>query len=151
MQPTDDVLHLELTNDVGEVPRLREAAEAMGLLAGFDETRRFDLQLALEEAAVNVIRHAWVGGRHTFGVRLSRTGDGVEAVIEDDGPPFNPLEKDEFDPDTPIEQRRGGGMGIHFIRQLTDELAYSRHSGRNLLRLILRPRTADPDPTDPNT
>jgi anti-sigma regulatory factor (Ser/Thr protein kinase) len=142
-----DVLNLELCANVGAIASLREAAQTLARRAGFDEFRCLDVQLVLEEVAANVIEHACPGGRHTFWVRLARTGDTIEAVVEDEGPPFDPLSAPAFDPDTPLAQRRDGGLGIHLVRQLVDEIDYTRRDGRNRLRLVLRPR--QPGPTDP--
>jgi anti-sigma regulatory factor (Ser/Thr protein kinase) len=144
-----DVVHLELINDVGVIASLREAADAMGIRAGFTETRRLDVQLALEEVAANVIEHAGLG-RNTFWVRLARTGSCLEAVVEDEGEPFDPLSAPAFDPTTPLEARRPGGWGIHLVRQLTDGVSYTRTSNRNILRLMFHPRQSDPCPPAPN-
>jgi serine/threonine-protein kinase RsbW len=139
-------LQFTIANDVPEISALRAAADGFAVGVGFTATRRLDLQLVLEEAVSNVIRHAWDRGRHTFEVRLARVGAGIVAEVDDDGRPFDPLGHPPLDPDAPLERRRGGGMGIYLIHRLTDGLIYERHGGRNRLRMTLHPRPAD-EPT----
>ncbi len=140
-----DTLHLTLTNDIREIAALRDAADTFAIRFRFSPTRRLDLQLVLEETVANVICHAWDGGRHVFEVRLTHVGEVIVAEVEDDGRPFDPLSLAPFD-DAPLERRRCGGMGVHLIRQLTDELTYERIGGRNRLRMTLNPRSAnEPD------
>jgi anti-sigma regulatory factor (Ser/Thr protein kinase) len=133
-----DALHLELANELHELAHLHDAAEAFATRAGMPDRRRFDLRLALEEAVSNVIRYAWDDGRHRIDVLLTYAGSELAAQIADDGLPFNPLDRPPLDPETPLEDRLIGGMGIHTVRQVTDEVAYERQGGRNVLRLTFR-------------
>jgi anti-sigma regulatory factor (Ser/Thr protein kinase) len=55
----------------------------------------------------------------------------VEVVVEDDGKPFNPLLAPA--PDL-VAKSRLGGVGLHFVRKLTDHLEYTRREGINELR-----------------
>jgi serine/threonine-protein kinase RsbW len=133
-----EAVDLALPNDIDAVSRLHEAVEDFAARAGLPEVRRLNIRLALEEAFVNVVRYAFEEGPHVIHVRLVREEGAVTAVLDDDGRPFNPLEAPPFDPDTPLKERREGGMGINMIRGLTDEQAYERCGGRNRLRLTVR-------------
>jgi serine/threonine-protein kinase RsbW len=146
----NESLDLALTNDLEAVSRLHDAVEDFAARAGLPGIRRLDLRLALEEAFVNVVRYAWEEGQHVVHLRLTREAGAVVAVLEDDGQPFNPLALPPFDPDTPLQERRAGGMGINMVRRLTDEQTYERCGGRNRLRLAVR---CDPSetPTGPQT
>ncbi len=67
--------------------------------------------------------------------------DGELALcLEDDGPAFDPLAAPMPDLDAPIEDRPIGGLGIHLLREMMDELEYTRLDSRN--RLTLRKRIA---------
>ena len=55
--------------------------------------------------------------------------------FEDRGREFNPLEIEEPDLDTPIENRQLGGLGIHLVRQMMDEAKYRREGDKNILML----------------
>jgi anti-sigma regulatory factor (Ser/Thr protein kinase) len=56
--------------------------------------------------------------------------------IEDDGVPFNPLKKK--DPEFPADlmDTRIGGLGIHIVRKLMDDIHYKRKRGWNSLKMI---------------
>jgi serine/threonine-protein kinase RsbW len=56
--------------------------------------------------------------------------DSVEAFVEDDGKPFDPL---AVATPRPRSDEREGGVGLHFVRSLTDELKYTRREGINHL------------------
>jgi anti-sigma regulatory factor (Ser/Thr protein kinase) len=57
-------------------------------------------------------------------------------AIEDDGIPFNPLEKETPDTDLPLEERKIGGLGIHLVRNLMDKVSYQRRVDKNRLTLV---------------
>jgi anti-sigma regulatory factor (Ser/Thr protein kinase) len=73
-------------------------------------------------------------------VYLGLESGSVVLAVEDDGVPFNPLQAQEVDIGTPPEERRVGGLGIHIVRNVMNELKYTRQDGRN--RLVMRKRFA---------
>jgi len=105
---------------------------------GLDPQKRFGLQLALEEAFVNICHYAYPGG--TGDVEIACTGDGADFTLEiaDSGSPFDLLSLPEPDTSSPIMERRIGGLGIHFIRTLSDSVSYRRENDRNILRMVFR-------------
>jgi anti-sigma regulatory factor (Ser/Thr protein kinase) len=102
--------------------------------------RRLEVELAVEEALVSTIGHAY-RGRQTGDVRL-RCGvrDESRLVVEliDSGVPFDPVAAPAPDVTAPIEERRPGGLGVHFIRKLADGAAYRREGNNNVLELLFR-------------
>ncbi len=110
----------------------------MGEMGGFglstEKLERFDV--ALEEAVVNVFKHAYANRGGEITVRISRNAHGkVTVEIEDSGPPFNPLERPEPDISLGIDAREPGGLGIHLIRHMVDEVSYRRQGAKNILTL----------------
>ena len=67
--------------------------------------------------------------------RLHKEYNPATIYVEDDGVPFNPLEVK--DPETPTDliDVKIGGLGIHFIKQLMDDVCYDRNRGKNKLTL----------------
>ena len=55
--------------------------------------------------------------------------------MSDTGFPFNPLEQKESDLDVSLEERQIGGLGIHLIKEIMDEVRYAHEEGRNVLRM----------------
>ena len=83
------------------------------------------------------------GGRHDIEIQVAWRPDGpdgaaLEATVSDDGVPFDPLAAVPPDLGVPVEHRKVGGLGIHLLRALTEEIDYRRDGGRNVLRFRLR-------------
>ena len=96
-----------------------------------------DLELILEELATNVMKYGGVeSGADCCRIELERHPGEVQICFSDAGAPFNPLERAEVDTSLPIEDRPIGGLGIHFIKHLTDSQHYEFRDGRNILTLV---------------
>lgn len=96
-----------------------------------------DMQVALDEIMTNIVDYGYTdGGEHEIRVRVRVLDNALEATIEDDGQPFNPLERPTPDTHAPLRERRIGGVGLHFVRNLMTDVRYDRVGDRN--RLVLR-------------
>jgi serine phosphatase RsbU (regulator of sigma subunit)/anti-sigma regulatory factor (Ser/Thr protein kinase) len=96
-----------------------------------------DLELILEELATNVMKYGGVeSGADCCRIELERLPGEVVIRFSDAAAPFNPLERDEVDTSLSIEDRPIGGLGIHFIKHLTDSQHYEFLNGRNILTLV---------------
>ena len=128
---------LDVTPQVGEVPRLIDWIGSSCATEGLAEDITFKLTLALEEAVVNVMNHAFAGlpPPHSITVRLDITAQSVTAEIIDNGRPFDPTSAPDPDLSLPLERRHPGGLGIHLMRGMMDRLHYRRSDGSNILRL----------------
>ena len=108
-----------------------------GRAAGLPDADLIRMELACEEILANIILHAYPDVDVRGGIEI-HTGfmDQFFAVtITDEGIPFNPLEAPEPDINRTVEDRRPGGLGIHFVRAKTDQVRYSRIRDRNILTL----------------
>jgi len=61
----------------------------------------------------------------------------VTVEISDSRPPFDPSAAPPLDVDSPLDERRAGGMGIHLVRNMVDELTYVREDDRNRLTAVI--------------
>ena len=120
---------------VGEVLAF-VAAEAE--LAGLPADKATHLELAVEEAVVNVCHYAFPAGDGELVVSVTGDGGAVTVELQDAGVAFDPLALDAPDTTLPIEQRQIGGLGVHLIRKLMDEVSYRREGGRNVLKMVIR-------------
>ena len=57
-------------------------------------------------------------------------------TTSDDGIPSNPLGAGTPDTSLPLERRAIGGLGIHLVRSLVDDVTYQRRIDRNVLTLV---------------
>lgn len=131
-----DTKNLTLPNDVQEVPRLAAFVEDICEVAGFDMGTTMKMNLAIEEAVVNVMNYAYPSGvkgevRIEAGVREGY----VEFVISDDGIPFNPTEVEDADTTLSAEDRQIGGLGIFLVKHFMDIVEYKYVDGQNVLTL----------------
>jgi anti-sigma regulatory factor (Ser/Thr protein kinase) len=67
---------------------------------------------------------------------VSLINDSVVIVITDDGLPFNPFTREDPDTDLSIEERGIGGLGIHLVKNVMDEVYYKRHVDKNVITLV---------------
>ena len=130
-----------LENRIDELVRLTSFTEAFGKEWNIAPEVVFNLQLALEECATNVIMYAYPPGeKHTFLVTAALEQHDLALTIEDSGQPFDPTEVAEADTTLTAEERPIGGLGIFLVRRLMDSVAYQRVEGKNLLTLRKRVR-----------
>jgi len=99
------------------------------------------VQLAMEEAVVNIIKHAYGNDEsQEFSMEMNRTDNdnksGILLRFTDTGPFFNPLEKKDPDTHLALEEREIGGLGILMIKQMMDELDYQRLDEQNVFSMI---------------
>ena len=57
-------------------------------------------------------------------------------TVTDSGIPFDPTKKEEVDTTLSAEERPIGGLGIHLVRQIMDEVGYERVEDKNVLTLV---------------
>ena len=128
--------NLTLPNDVQEVPRLATFVDEICEAVGMDMSTTMKMNLAIEEAVVNVMTYAYPSG--TKGeVRIeAKTTEGyVEFVICDDGTPFDPTEVKDADVTLSAEERDIGGLGIFLVKHYMDKVKYKYVDGQNVLTL----------------
>jgi serine/threonine-protein kinase RsbW len=107
---------------------------------GLDQALIDDIQLITEEIVANAIDHGFIetapAGRQ---VTVSLRADGTRLHMEfrDNGRPFNPLEAPPPDLDADILDRPIGGLGIHLVRELSEQVYYRREDGQNILGCTL--------------
>jgi len=112
---------------------------AAGDLALPDE-RRGIVALVVEEAFVNLCRHAYKGRDDgTVRVRLSGVAGQLAVELRDSGPAFDPIAQAPRPRlDASVEERRPGGLGVELMRRMTDELRYRRDGDENVLTMVFR-------------
>lgn len=128
-------LCLNLRSVSEDLKALSAFVEENALDAGLDKAQFKRIELALEEATINIIHHAYGGQGGKLELCCASVQGGLEFSLVDEGPPFNPLEAPVLEVITDIASQKIGGMGIHMIRGLTDELRYRREEEQNVLTL----------------
>jgi anti-sigma regulatory factor (Ser/Thr protein kinase) len=126
----------ELKNSSSELSTLCEQLESLGETLKLSRRSIFEINLAMDEIFTNIITYGYTDhDEHTVRVCISADGDRLTVVVEDDGVAFNPLER--LTPQFPdnVEACKIGGLGIHLVKNLVDEISYRRCDGKNILTL----------------
>ena len=106
--------------------------------AGLPDKSQFDVQLAADEAASNIIDHAYGGeDKGTIECSYKVFDDRLELFFRDHGEPFDPCIVAEPDINIDVCYRKPRGLGLHFMRNLMDEVDFSFDAVTgNLLRMV---------------
>lgn len=122
--------------------RIEELDKLEPFLSRFFEQESVDmsllpqLDLALEEAATNVIMYAYPEGeKGTAELTLDMVDGRIHATLCDSGLPFDPLQRPEVNLDVSLEERQIGGLGIHLIKEIMSEVSYEFKDGKNVLNM----------------
>ena len=125
-----------LPNDTKEVPTLAAFVDEVCEAVGFDAALTMKMNLAIEEAVVNVMEYAYPRGTHgDITVEAQANDVRLKFTIIDSGTHFDPTAQADVDTTLSAEDRPIGGLGIHIVRQYMDSINYERISGRNVLTL----------------
>jgi anti-sigma regulatory factor (Ser/Thr protein kinase) len=106
---------------------------------GVPSKRVAEIELAVEEALVNICQYAYVDSPGTVEIRCSRN-ETWQFLIEliDTGQPFNILTLPPPDLTTEVKHRQVGGLGVLFICALMDHVTYRRDGNQNILQLAVQ-------------
>jgi anti-sigma regulatory factor (Ser/Thr protein kinase) len=130
---------IKSTAKIEHLQRLIEFVAGHAKMAGFNAKRINEIELAAEEALVNIFKYAYPGidGDVVLDCR-SENEVGFILEISDNGAPFNILEVPDPDVTADISDREIGGLGVFFIKKMADEARYRRKGSYNILTLVFR-------------
>lgn len=119
----------DIRNFVGEVARK----------GGFNDKDIYNIQLATDEAASNIIEHAYEGiSDGLLEISCGMQGASIKIVLVDHGESFDPSIVPAPDLKADLSERKIGGLGLFLMRKLMDEVQYEAQpkKNRNVLTLI---------------
>ena len=125
--------------DVANLEAIRKFVRKQVVAAGLGAQAVYDVVLAADEVATNIIEHGYQGKRGNIEVEVVAGDNGLTLHLRDRAPAFDPTLAPTPDINIPLGERSLGGMGIHLARNLVDEIHYRRSSdGMNELTLVKR-------------
>jgi anti-sigma regulatory factor (Ser/Thr protein kinase) len=143
MTPCPASITLHVRNEIEAISPATERAEAWLAEQHVSSDAVYLARLAIEELVTNCIKYGYDDSNdHTIDIVLAVNGDALKVEVIDDGHAFNPLEVPPPDLSLAVEDRPIGGLGIHLLRALADEVTYERRDRTN--RLTLTKRMTDP-------
>ncbi len=139
---SEERLELRIASDLAELSRVANSVDEFCANLAIPASCTFKLNIALEELLTNTISYGYDDGRiHQIALSIARQGDILVTEISDDARPYDPLQAPPPDLDSAIEDRAIGGLGVHLVKTLMDEVTYAYEGGRN--RVTLRKRISD--------
>jgi len=138
------VERLRLPAKLPSLDSFRDFVDRSAVAAGAGPEVLLKIELVLEELLVNHVLHAYGSGEGDSEVAcFCRPGFFCLEVV-DEAAPFDPLGHKSPDLTLAPGDRPIGGLGIHMVRSLADEVTYRREGGRNVItaRFLLAPPAA---------
>ncbi|PXX40204.1 ATP-binding protein [Undibacterium pigrum] len=127
--------HHIIPGQIAEIESLTEALRGWSERHGIPARTVNSIILMLDELLTNVVMHGYGDyGDHDSGeieVTVLPITNGVEVIIRDSAPAFDPFSIAEPDTTLDIDERDIGGLGVHFVRKMADSFAYRRDGDFN--------------------
>jgi anti-sigma regulatory factor (Ser/Thr protein kinase) len=124
-------------SSLADLERLVAFVERHCELADADADSRFALHLAAEEAFINVMQHGYGPGGGPVTVTLQVQDRRITLTLRDQARPFDPTSVPAPDLAAGWQQRAVGGLGLHLVQSLMNEVRYESDAGReNVLTLV---------------
>lgn len=132
---------LNLKSRVSELAQIPPWIERLASRFSIPKSTQFAMNLCLEEALSNVIWHGYSGKPdHSIAVHFANPReDYFVLVVEDQSPPFNPVDSPELPALNKLENSQIGGQGIRLLRQFADMLEYQATPTGNRLSIGFSP------------
>ena len=126
---------LKFVTDHENVARAVEGVLALLNEVGADRKTAYKVRLALEELLVNVVSYAYAPLKGDFEVKYEVDAEEkmLSVTIIDSGKPFNPLEAEDPELHAALADRPIGGLGIFMVKNMMDDITYTREDGKNIL------------------
>ena len=134
-----NAVSLRVAADVAQLATIRAFVEQQAHALGVDASEIYDLILAVNEVATNIVVHGYRNQPGVIEIELRRQGEAIEIRLRDQAPLFDPTGVPVPDLTLPLHKRPLGGMGVHVTRQIMDAVRYRvTPVGGNELVLVKR-------------
>ena len=126
----------ELKSDLSELKALCQHLTNFGQVNGLSETFISEVNICLDELFTNIVLYGFKDDlEHIIRFKINMNGNALIVNIEDSGLPFNPLMKKDSELPADVNNAKIGGLGIHIVKKLMDDIWYERKRGENRLTL----------------
>lgn len=130
---------LTIGNAMTELEKVVAFVYRFGADQGLPKAALNDLNICLDELLNNTISYGYDDqGPHDIALVLQLAGNLLTVEIQDDGKPFDPTKAPAQVPQGTLQSRKIGGVGIHFVKTLVDEIEYRRLGPLNVVTLKKR-------------
>jgi anti-sigma regulatory factor (Ser/Thr protein kinase) len=118
------------------LPEIFEFMDRFFAEANVSDEHRMPMQFVVEEWFTNLVKYSR-GGAHDIAFELKRQGSRLVLSLTDFGVErFDIREAPDVDVDLDLKHRRPGGLGIHLLRRMVDEIGYEYVDGRSTTTFV---------------
>lgn len=137
----DNTFRLKLPADSENLDIIRKFISGIAANVGFTEEEIYQIELAVDEACANVIKHAYAGEQNAkeknIHVNITKNKDSIVISIADNGIGFDPNSLHTPDMDEYLKRMKPGGLGVHLIKTLMDEVTFQIDPGvQNEVKMV---------------
>lgn len=126
----------ELRSKPSELQTLCNHLEDFGSKMELPQKCLFEINLGLDELFTNIISYGFKNeSDHQIKFTLAKDEETLVVQVEDDGIPFNPLDAKSPDVSQNLDSINIGGLGIHLVKKMMNDIEYQRSEGKNRLTL----------------
>lgn len=130
-------MHKVFSAEIDQLYEMLQFVRSESIEAGFEPTNTYKIEMAAEEALVNIINYGYPNTHGEIEILCrSNLNESLTIVIKDSGVSYNPLKTPlTYNPKAPVQEHPVGGYGIFFITKLMDSVDYKREDNSNILTL----------------
>lgn len=130
MPKTQKKYQLKIPSQSDNLAIIRDVVAKVASRVGFDADEASKIELAVDEACTNVIKHAYANNSNQM-IEVSIKVDQKKLIIivADKGKGFNPDEIKLPDLNKSIKEGRKGGLGLCLIKTLMDKVEFEIKPG----------------------
>jgi serine/threonine-protein kinase RsbW len=132
------LLNIELPAKLENLGKWMHAVSECAREQGFDQKKIGKIELALEEALVNICNYSYPQKPGNAQISCKQNNSRFIIEIIDSGIPFDMTSLPLPDLPSSVEERKIGGLGIFLIKKMVDEVRYRREGSLNILSLIIK-------------
>lgn len=128
----------EIENQLAEISRIAVLLDAFAVYWRWPDKFKHDVNLAVEEVVSNIIMYAYTDeSGHHIKLHFEQDDEQLRITIKDDGKHYDWLQNNKkVDIHASVEEREIGGLGIHLLKNIMDEVNYRREENMNVVTLI---------------
>jgi serine/threonine-protein kinase RsbW len=132
------LLELRFPSETRYLHMVHQLTKNLAESTGFDSVEAEQIALAVDEAATNVIQHAYGGEPgHEIEVHFDPEGESLDIAILHEGKPLDSVPVPEFDLDQLVAEKRKGGLGLAIMREMMDKVEHGRAgTGKNVCVMV---------------
>ena len=132
---------MRFTANFEYLDEIRDFVGDIAQSGGFNEKDVYNIQLATDEAASNIIEHSYEGvSDGVLEISCGVKKNTITIILTDHGKSFDPSDIPAPNLKADLSERQIGGLGLYLMRKLMNEVRYEadKKNNRNTLTLIKR-------------